>query len=85
MLVFTMPIVVFSNNLGWCGQSSQCVPGNNNGPLGNCLRSTYLYTKPSSDWNPLKAGTINIQASAKSGGSSLLITPEPNLKKISVN
>jgi len=75
---------IHNSNCGWCGSSNSCVQGNNSGPLGNCLRSTYLYTKPSNHWNPLKAGTINILAQAKSGGSALIITPEPNLKKIGV-
>jgi hypothetical protein len=48
------------------------------------LRNTFLYTSPSSDWNPLKAGTINILGQNKSGGNSFILTPEPDLKKISV-
>ena len=70
--------------LGWCGSSNTCVEGNSAGPLGNCLRSTFLYSQPSSTWNPLKAGTINILGQNKSGGNSFILTPEPDLNKISV-
>jgi hypothetical protein len=72
------------NFLGWCGSSNTCVAGNNSGPLGNCLRNTYLYSSPSSEWNPLKAGTINLHAQNKSGGNAFILTPEPDLSKISV-
>ena len=65
--------------LGWCGSNSTCVAGNNSGPMGNCLRNSFLYSSPSSDWNPLKAGTINIAS-----GGKMIITPEPNLRKIYV-
>ena len=71
-------------NCGWCGQRNSCVEGTSAGPLGNCLRSTYLYSKPSSEWNPLKAGTINIYGMLKSGGNAFILTPEPDLSKISV-
>lgn len=73
-----------NNIIGWCGSSNTCVPGNSAGPLGNCLRNTFLYTSPSSDWNPLKAGTINIFGQNKSGGNAFILTPEPDLNKISV-
>ena len=73
-----------NTNCGWCGSSSACISGNNRGPLANCLRSSYLYTAPSSDWNPLKAGTINVNAVDKKGESVLMITHTPDMSKVFV-
>jgi len=75
---------VHNANCGWCGSSNTCISGNAGGPMGSCLRNTFLYSSPSSDWNPLKAGTINIQGLNKSGGNAFILTPEPNLRNISV-
>jgi hypothetical protein len=80
-----MPSACVKNaSCGWCGQHNNCVEGNSAGPLGNCLRSTFLYSAPVGDFNHLKAGTINILGLNKSGGNSFILTPEPNLSKISV-
>jgi hypothetical protein len=70
--------------IGWCGSNNSCISGNSSGPLGNCLRNTYLYSSPSNDWNPLKAGTMNIQGVNKSGGNAFILTSEPDLSKIFV-
>ena len=75
---------VHNSNCGWCGSTGTCIPGNNRGPLANCLRSTYLYTAPSQNWNPLKAGTININAVDTKGKSVLRITQTPDLSKLKV-
>ena len=75
---------VHNSGCGWCGSNSRCIPGNSRGPLGNCLRSTFLYTKPSKDWNPLKAGTININAIDKDDQPLLRLTHTPDLSKVFV-
>jgi len=75
---------VHNSSCGWCGSSSSCIPGNSRGPLANCLRSTYLYTAPSAEWNPIRAGTINIRAVDKGGNPVLTMTETPDLSKVSV-
>ena len=75
---------VHNSGCGWCGSSNSCIPGNNRGPLANCLRSTYLFTTPSKDWNPLKAGTINIHAVDRHDEPLLRITQTPDLSKVFV-
>ena len=65
---------------GWCGDKNKCIPGNNRGPLSPCMRSTYLYSKPSGTWNPLRAGTVNINTKGET-----ILTDQPNLQGIHVN
>jgi hypothetical protein len=62
---------------GWCGDKNSCIQGTNRGPLAPCLRNTFLYNTPGSNWNPLKAGTINIDTKGK-----LLITAHPDMNRV---
>jgi hypothetical protein len=71
-----------NSRCGWCGQTGHCIAGNINGPLAPCLRSTFLYTAPTPEWNPMKAGHINILAIDKRGIPQNHIVPEPNFNKI---
>ena len=41
-----------SSHCGWCGSTSSCVLGNNLGPLQKCVRSTYIFSAPSPNFNP---------------------------------
>jgi len=41
-----------NSSCGWCGSKSQCILGNNLGPLQACMRSTFLYSSPLPNWNP---------------------------------
>lgn len=73
---------VHNSGCGWCGQKNTCISGNSSGPLAPCLRSTFLYTAPNPEWNPLKAGSINILAVDNQGRPMTQITHEPTLNKI---
>ena len=75
---------VHNSKCGWCGDKNSCVPGNRNGPLSPCLRNTFLYTAPSAEWNPMKAGTVNILAIDSKGIPQTHLTYEPNLKKADI-
>lgn len=48
------------------------------------MRNTFLYQAPTPEWNPFKAGTINILAMDAKGNPLNHITPEPSLNKIDV-
>jgi hypothetical protein len=76
---------VNNNGCGWCGERTSCIPGTSTGPLAPCLRSTYLFTAPSSEWNPIKASTINILAVDKKGQPLVSQTWEPEMNKLDVN
>lgn len=65
---------------GWCGASNKCIGASPLGPITPCVRSTFIYTLPSAEWNPLKAPAINILAQDSNGNSLLNLTPEPNLR-----
>jgi len=65
---------------GWCGDKNSCIPGTNRGPLAPCLKNTYLYNSPGADWNPLKAGTINIDTKGL-----IKITAHPDMGLIHSN
>lgn len=71
---------VNNSNCGWCGDKSKCIPGNNRGPLAPCLRNTYLFNTNTQDWNPLKAGAININT-----GGAVQMVSQPNLNNVFVN
>jgi hypothetical protein len=74
----TEPLACVSNpTCGWCGDKNRCIPGTNNGPLAPCLKNTYLFNSPGSGWNPLKAGTININTEEK-----LVITAHPDMNRV---
>lgn len=70
---------------GWCGQSNTCIGANALGPISPCIRSTFIYTLPSAEWNPLKAAPINIHAQDSNGNSLLKVTHEPDLSQAPVN
>lgn len=65
---------------GWCGQSNNCIGASPLGPIAPCVRSTFIYTMPTTEWNPLKASAINIHAQDKTGHSMLSVVHEPNLR-----
>lgn len=62
---------------GWCGDKNSCIQGTNRGPLSPCLRNTYLFSSPGAAWNPLRAGTINIDTKGK-----LLLTAHPDMNRV---
>jgi hypothetical protein len=64
---------------GFCESSSSCVRGTPSGPSEGCLAQAYRYTAPSDNWNPLNAGTINVQA-IKDNKSQIIIAPTPDLE-----
>jgi hypothetical protein len=76
---------VHNSGCGWCGQKNSCIPGNIYGPLAPCLRNTFLFTAPTPEWNPIKAGTLNILSLDKQGNPQTHLTWEPSLNKIDVN
>lgn len=77
----TLPNKCVNNpNCGWCGDKSKCIPGTSRGPLSNCLRKTFIYSQGSKKWNPLKAGTININH-----GGAIKHTLTPHLDRVFVN
>ncbi len=77
----TLPQACVNNSkCGWCGDKNSCINGTFNGPLAPCLRETYLFNAPSKNWNPLRAGTININTEEK-----LLITAHPDVKRVLTN
>jgi len=61
---------------GWCGDKNSCIEGTNRGPLSPCLKSTFLFSSPGANWNPLRASTININTEGK-----LLLTAHPNMDR----
>lgn len=74
---------------GWCGASNTCVSGtpagpSNNGPIGACLRNTFLFTAPSDNWNPLQASTINLIVQDKKENTLIQKTNTPDLTKMDV-
>jgi hypothetical protein len=78
------PSCVHQSGCGWCGEKNSCVSGTSSGPLAPCLRNTFLYSMPTPEWNPLKAGTINILAVDSQGHPLNHITHEPNLRTVDV-
>jgi hypothetical protein len=74
-----------NSGCGWCGEHNSCIPGSEKGPLAPCLRSTFLYTSPSTEWNPMKGGHINVLAVDKKGQSLTSQTWEPEMNKIDIN
>jgi hypothetical protein len=78
------PACVHNAGCGWCGESGKCVNGNSSGPLSPCLKNTFLFSAPTPEWNPLKAGAINILTLDSKGKPLNHITPEPNLRNIDV-
>jgi len=76
-----MPQACVNNGkCGWCGDKSSCIAGTFNGPLAPCLKSTYLFNAPSKNWNPINAGTINIDTKEK-----LVVTWIPDFNKLITN
>jgi hypothetical protein len=52
---------------GWCASSSQCIPGNNLGPLAPCLRGSFKFTAPNGIWNPLGHNNVQVNRNNVSG------------------
>ena len=81
----TVPSECVTNpRCGWCGDKNRCIEGTSRGPLAPCLQSTYLYNKPSSDWNPLRASTINIDTRINSK-PQLVLTNHPDFNRARTN
>ena len=78
------PSCVKQAGCGWCGEKNSCVSGSTSGPLAPCLRNTFLYSMPSPEWNPLKAGTINILSLNSKGQPQNTLTPSPDVSKLDV-
>ncbi len=73
---------VHNSGCGWCGEKNNCIAGNAQGPLAPCMRNTFLYQAPTAEWNPFKAGTVNILAIDAKGNPQNHITYEPTLSKV---
>ena len=81
-LLTTQPrACVNEKGCGWCGENNKCIGASPLGPIQPCVRSSFIYTLPSVDWNPLKAAAINIHAQDNNGRSLLKVTHEPNLNE----
>ena len=77
----TVPDKCVNNaSCGWCGDKTKCIPGTSRGPLSPCLRKTFIYKRISKKWNPLKAGTININH-----GGAVTHTANPDMDRVYVN
>jgi len=63
-------VCLHQGSCGWCGSSGSCIPGNNLGPLAPCLRGTYKFVSPDSQWNPLPTNNVNINR-VNIGGAQL--------------
>ena len=73
----TLPQQCVANpSCGWCGDKNSCIQGTDRGPLAPCLKSTYLFNKPSQFWNPINASQININTQGK-----LHITAHPDVER----
>ena len=72
-------------NCGWCGNRNTCIAGTPKGPLGNCLRSAYVYAAPSDQWNPFNSGDINLYARDKQFRPLLHLAPTPKMDNVYVN
>lgn len=70
---------------GWCGDKNKCIEGTSRGPLAPCLQSTYLFNKPSTDWNPLRASTINIDTRDANGKPQLIVDHNPDMERTKTN
>ena len=82
----TIPEACVNNgNCGWCGDKNSCIAGTFNGPLAPCLKSTYLFNAPSQNWNPINAGTINIDTTKNLGADKLVVTQNPDFGRIHTN
>jgi len=57
--VKTLHCTIFANpkeclihsRCGWCGETKQCILGNNLGPQESCKRSSYIYSAPYEKWD----------------------------------
>ena len=78
------PSCVKQDGCGWCGEKNACVSGTSSGPLSPCLRNTFLYSAPTPEWTPFKAGAVNILAVDRQGKPQNVIVPEPSFKKVDV-
>ena len=63
-------VCLHQGSCGWCGSSNSCIPGNNLGPLAPCLRGTYKFTSPNSNWNPIQGQESQVSR-ANLGGAQL--------------
>lgn len=70
---------VNNQGCGWCGDKNKCIPGTSRGPLSPCLRKTFMYEKVTNKWNPLKAGTVNINH-----GGKVIHTDTPDLNRVEI-
>lgn len=44
---------IHASNCGWCGSSNSCILGNSFGPQQPCTKSSFIYSPPVPNWNPL--------------------------------
>jgi len=80
----TLPQACVNNgSCGWCGDKNSCIPGTFNGPLAPCLKSTYIFNAPNDHWNPIHAGTININTTNNDKSKQLVVTSHPDFERAS--
>lgn len=73
-----------SGGCGWCGETNSCVSGTPQGPNVKCIKD-YFFNKPSENWEPLKAGTMNFYVHDKKYEPLIHTTPTPDMSKINVD
>ena len=54
-------VCVAQGNCGWCSSSNTCIEGNQVGPLSPCIRGSYVFSAPTTDWNPFPNATKVVQ------------------------
>ncbi len=71
---------------GWCNEKKTCIPGSIEGPQisHSCLKNTFLFTAPSANWNPLRAGDINILTVDKQNRSQVHLTENPDMNNVNI-
>ncbi len=69
---------------GWCGQNNSCIPGTPSGPLAPCFKDTFLYSAQNPNWNPFRAGTVNIRAWDDKKRPQIIVAPTPDVQNMNV-
>lgn len=72
-----------SHGCGWCGETNTCVSGTPQGPNVKCIKD-YFFDKPSKNWEPFKAGTMNFYVHDKKYEPLIHTTPTPDMSKVNV-
>lgn len=44
---------IHNSNCGWCGSTNSCILGNNFGPQEPCVKSSFIFSPPVPNMNPI--------------------------------